>query len=75
MEKIIDLDKTIKELTGEYPEIIEIMKKLGFKDITNPVMINTAGRFMTIRKGALMKKIDIETIKQEFEKNGFTIKN
>lgn len=74
MTKILDLNKCIKTLVEEYPEVIEIMKSLGFTDITKPIMLNTAGRFMTIPKGAKLKKIPLEEIKQEFINHGFTIK-
>lgn len=74
MLKIIDLNKTIFELSKEYPEIPEIMSELGFKDITKPGMISTAGRFMTLNKGAAAKNIDIEKIKQEFIRLGYEIK-
>jgi hypothetical protein len=30
------------------------MNELGFESIGNPAMLNTAGRFMTIPKGAAM---------------------
>jgi hypothetical protein len=49
------------------------MNELGFSDITKPGMLNTAGRFMTIRKGALLKKISLEQIAGAFEKHGFVI--
>ncbi|MDF2699802.1 MAG: threonyl-tRNA synthetase [Haloplasmataceae bacterium] len=49
------------------------MKTLGFENIANPMMLNTAGRFMTIKKGAEMKKIDLEKVKEEFIRNGFKI--
>lgn len=74
MEKILDLSKSVYELSKEYPEIVDIMKALGFESITNPAMLNTAGRFMTIEKGAEMKKIDLEKIKETFISRGFTIK-
>lgn len=73
MEKQIDLNKSVFELCSKYPEIIEIMKEIGFKDIANPGMLNTAGRFMTIPKGAQMKNIDMDVIKQAFEAKGFKV--
>lgn len=73
MEKEIDLNKSVYELTGKYPELIQIMQEIGFKDIANPAMLNTAGRFMTIAKGAQMKGIDLEPIKQAFEAKGFKV--
>lgn len=73
MSKIIDLNKSVYELYKLYPEIIETMKELGFEDISTPGMINTAGRFMTIQKGAKLKGIDISKIKEAFIQNGFKI--
>lgn len=74
MSKIIDINKTIFELCKEYPEIPQILSELGFKDITKPGMISTAGRFMTLPKGAAAKGIDLEKIKQEFIRMGYEIK-
>jgi len=73
-EKVINLNKTVYELCNNNSEIPNILKELGFKDITNPGMLNTAGRFMTIPKGAAMKKIPIETIKESFINHGYEIK-
>lgn len=73
MEKVIDLSKTIFELSQTYPDVIEVMKELGFSDITNPAMLNTAGRVMTIPKGAALKKIDLDKIKQVFGAHGFQV--
>lgn len=75
MSKEIDLKKTLYELSRESPEIVNIMKELGFESITNEGMLNTAGRFMTIPKGAAMKSISLEKIKQMFESKGYTIKD
>jgi len=75
MKKILDLTKSVYDLVKENPEVAEIMKSLGFESITNPAMLNTAGRFMTIPKGAEMKKIDMNVIEKEFKARGFEIKN
>jgi len=73
MNKKINLSKSVYEICTEYPEVIEIMKNLGFDKITNPGMLNTAGRFMTISKGAAMKNIPMDRIKEEFAKKGYEI--
>jgi hypothetical protein len=73
MSKVIDLSKSVYELSKENPEIIEVMKELGFDNIANPAMLNTMGKFMTIPKGAAMKKIDLNLIKDNFAKRGYTI--
>lgn len=74
MSKTIDLSKTLYELSKENPQIIEIMLELGFKDIGKQGVLQTAGRVMTIPKGAAMKKMDLEVIKQAFRKNGYDIR-
>lgn len=74
MGNVIDLNKTIYELSKEIPEITEIMLGLGFHDITKPGMLNTAGRFMTIKKGAAMKKIDLKLIINTLREKGYDIK-
>ena len=73
MDKEIDLNKSVYELCSQHPDIVQIMQEIGFKDIANPAMLNTAGRFMTIAKGAAMKNIDMDIIKQAFEARGFRI--
>jgi hypothetical protein len=73
MDKSIDLNKTVFELSQEHPEFLDIMKELGFNDITNPAMLKTAGRFMTLPKGARLKGISMEKIKEVFEGKGFKI--
>ena len=73
MAKKIDLSKSVHDLVKEYPELKDIMADLGFKDILNPVKLNTVGRVMTIPKGAVMKEIDIPDILAALEKNGFEV--
>ena len=74
MPKEIDLKKTVYELSIEYPEIVDIMKELGFESIAEKGMLNTAGRFMTIPKGAAMKGISMDKIKHTFEDKGYMLK-
>ncbi|KZL92779.1 DUF1858 domain-containing protein [Clostridium magnum] len=74
MSKVIDLSKTVYQLYKEDPEVIEIMKEIGFESISDPAKLNTVGRFVTIPKGAEMKGIEIEKIKDEFIKRGYSVK-
>lgn len=73
MEKVINLSKSVYDLCKAYPEIIDIMKELGFESITKPNMLQTAGRIMTIEKGAAMKGVDLGIIKEAFISKGFSI--
>jgi len=49
--KEIDLNKSVYELTETYPELIEILKELGFLGVVNPVVRKTIGRMTTIPQG------------------------
>lgn len=73
MAKNIDLNKPVRDLCTEYPEIIPIMQELGFENITKPGMLQTAGRVMTIPNGCRMKGISLNTVKETFQNHGFTI--
>ena len=70
----IGSDETVFELVKKYPVIKDIMVEAGFGNITMPEMLQSAGRVMTIKKGALMKGIDIEELKVLFERHGFLIR-
>lgn len=74
MSKEIDFTKTVYELSKENHEVVDIMKELGFENIANEGMLNTAGRFMTIPKGAAIKGVSMDRIKQAFLDKGYTIK-
>lgn len=74
MSKIIDFSKSVYDLCKDDPEVIDIMRELGFEQITNKASLNTVGRFMTIPKGAVMKGIELEKIKNVFIMNGYDIK-
>ena len=73
MEKKLDLSKSVYDLVKEYPEVTEIMKSLGFSEITNKVMLNSVGKIMTIPKGAKMKGVSMMDIVGAFMKAGFTL--
>lgn len=74
VSKLVDFNKTVYDLCNEFPELKELLASIGFHDITKPGMLATAGRFMTIPKGAAMKKIALETIKKTLADHGYTVK-
>ncbi len=73
MGDVIDLSKSVYEICRDEPRMVEIMKELGFESIANPGMLNTAGRFMTIPKGAAMKNISIEKIIEVLKDKGYKV--
>lgn len=73
MGKMIDFNQTVYDLTTQYPEVIPILKELGFEHITKPSMLQTTGRIMTIPNGCRMKGIPFNTVKEAFKNNGFNM--
>ena len=73
-DKSIDLSRPVYGICTEHPEIRELMISLGFKELANPAMFNTAARFVTIPKGAETHGIDLELVKQRIRALGFVIR-
>lgn len=73
MNNTVDFSKSVYELSRTFPEIINIMRELGFESITTPGMLNTAGRFMTIPKGAAMKNISMDKIREALKSKGYVV--
>ena len=73
MAKKIDLNRTVFELTQEYPELIDILAGLGFTEITKKPMLHSAGKIMTIPKGAKIKKIPMIKVVKALLDNGFIL--
>ncbi len=71
--KRIDFTKTVYELWCEEPAVADVLTELGFTDITKPGMLKTAGRFMTIPKGAALRHVDMERIREAFVRKGYEI--
>ena len=73
MSKKLDLNKTVFELTEQYPELIDIMTKLGFTEITKKPVLHSVGKIMTIPKGAKMKNIPMMDVVRTLMANGFEL--
>ena len=74
MKKELDFSKTVAELVEEFPEFQQAMAEIGFKEITNPMVLNVMGRVMTVPKGAAIKGMRLEDVVRELEARGFAIK-
>ena len=73
MTKKLDLNKTVFELTQEYPELVDIMAELGFTEIKKKPMLHSVGKIMTIPKGAKMKNISMMDVVTALISNGFEL--
>ncbi|MCM2268111.1 MAG: DUF1858 domain-containing protein [Elusimicrobiales bacterium] len=74
-EKIIDLDKTLFDVTAQYPETIDILFELGFMGVKNPVMRESHGRQMTLRAGCGHLGLDLGAVRGALRAKGFSVKD
>ncbi|MDD2458935.1 MAG: DUF1858 domain-containing protein [Eubacteriales bacterium] len=75
IKRTINLHRSVHDLCTEYPELIEFMKEAGFPDIVKPGMLATAGRFMTLPKGAMMKGIELGQLVEKLRALGFEVES
>ena len=71
--KKIDPHKSIYELTEEFPELIEILKDMGFIGVINPIIRKTIGRKTTLLEGIKKQGKDLEEVFKKLKDKGFEI--
>jgi formate-dependent phosphoribosylglycinamide formyltransferase (GAR transformylase) len=69
--KELDLKKSLYEITEQYPELIPVLKDLGFAGVANPVMRTTHGRIMTILTGCEHLGLKLEDVIKALREKGF----
>ena len=72
--KEIDLNKNVHDLTEQYPQLIDILKEMGFLGLANPVMRKTMGKVTSIAQGCKKMGMDLDEIKRVLKEKGFEIK-
>ena len=72
--KELDLKKSVYELTEAYPELIPVLKELGFMGVISPLVRKTIGSTTTIPKGADKQGKDLREVIRKLEAAGFTVK-
>ena len=73
--KEIDLNLTLFELTETYPELIDILKDLGFAGVAVPELRNTHGKMTTIPQGCQAHGTDLDEVVSELREHGFEVKS
>ena len=71
--KNINVDEPVANLIEKFPNIKNILKDLGFIEITNPIALSTVGKMVSLKKGAEIKNIDLDLIKEKLREEGFNL--
>jgi hypothetical protein len=72
--KEIDLDKTLFQLTEQYPELVDILRDFGFMGVKNPVIRKTLGKKTTLREGCKKQGKNVDDVRLMLEGHGFTVR-
>lgn len=73
-EKVIDLNKSMYEICSKDPDAAALLAEAGFRDIVRPGMLLTAGKLLTVPKGAACKGISLKTVVEKFLRHGYKIR-
>lgn len=69
----ININETILSLVTKDSNLKDILNDLGFKEIVKPGMIQTVGRFMTLKAGSSMRNIELSVIVKTLEDKGYIV--
>ncbi len=69
----ISLETPVRDLVNQHPEIVSVMVAMGLDGVTDPKLLNTVGRFMTLAKGAKMKHIAVADLTTALAEAGFEV--
>ena len=72
--KEIDIDKSVYDITEQHPELIPVLKELGFAGVANPIARNTLGRTMSVRKGCERQGKDLAEVVKALQAKGYDVK-
>lgn len=73
MKNVVNSNASIYEILRTYPELVTLLAKLGFGELTNPAIVKSLGRVKTLQTLAKEKNIDFEVVKAEFSKNDYDL--
>ena len=69
--KNISINEPVASLVEKYPDLKNILKDIGFSEITNPLALSSLGKIVSIKKGAGIKNIDLDIIREKLQDAGF----
>ena len=71
--KNISINEPVTSLVEKYPDLKNILKDIGFSEITNPLALSSVGKIVSIKKGAGIKNIGLDIIREKLQEGGFNL--
>ena len=69
----VDFNDTLANVIQSHPELLDILYDFGFTQIKAPGMLQTAGKFMTLKTGCELRKIDVNDLMDYLIKKGYDV--
>ena len=71
--KTVDFNDSLANILKQYPELLDILYDFGFTQIKAPGMLQTAGKFMTLKMGCELRKIDVSALEDHLINLVYTV--
>ncbi|MGC7872169.1 DUF1858 domain-containing protein [Desulfosporosinus sp. SYSU MS00001] len=69
----IDLNRTLFDLTEQYPELIQIFLEIGLEGVIHPEMRRTGGKIMPVIEGLKQHGVALEDAVKTLTEKGFNV--
>jgi hypothetical protein len=73
--KKINLNDTVYTIVKRYPTITDCFIESGFDQIVKHGMIESVGRFMTLKAGIKFKKLNRDKVETIFQSYGYSLED
>ena len=71
--KTVDFNDSLANIIQQYPELLNILYDFGFTQIKAAGMLQTAGKFMSLKMGCELRKIDVSALEDHLISLGYTV--
>ena len=71
--KTVDFNDSLANVIQQYPELLDILYDFGFTQIKAAGMLQTAGKFMSLKMGCELRKIDVSALEDHLISLGYTV--
>ena len=69
----IDVNQSVYDIITAHPEFKTVLLEAGFTQLSEPGILETVGRFMTLQKGILLRGINQDELERIAQRNGFSL--
>jgi uncharacterized protein len=69
----IDVNQSVYDIIRTHPAFKTVLLEAGFTQLSEPGILETVGRFMTLQKGILLRGINQDELERIAQSNGFSL--